>query len=211
MRYTLLLKYLFDKICSFIGIIAVSPAFILVSIILKLQGEDVFFMQKRLGQFGKEFFVYKFTTMPKGSEKLGYLTTINDERPTKLGKILRQTKINEIPQLINVFKGDMSFVGPRPLIKSQIIKFATEESILEYYQMRPGITGYATLKYHHEDHLLAQFDNPEGYYINTIFPDKLALEKEYEKNWSLWLDCKILLLTIKTLFLDKLDFSDKKG
>ena len=202
MKIQLFIKYLFDKLSALVGLIILSPVFFIVSLILKLQGEDVFFKQKRLGQFGEEFFAIKFTTMPKGSEKLGLITTTNDSRPTKLGKFLRKTKINEFPQLINVLKGDMSIVGPRPLIKSHILKIASEEQIIDYYQRRPGLTGYANLKYHHEDRLLAEANNPQEYYKDVIFPDKLSLEIQYHKDWNLWVDSKVLIKTIITLIND---------
>jgi len=207
MKFQLGVKYLFDKVLALICIILVSPVFLLVAMILKIQGEDVFFMQKRLGHLGVEFFAYKFTTMPKGSEKLGLITTTNDSRPTKFGKLLRKSKINEIPQLINVILGDMSLIGPRPLIRSHIIKIASEKEISDYYQMRPGITGFATLKYHHEDRLLAKFDDPFEHYKDIIFPDKLALEKQYAMKWNLWLDCKVFLKTVKILILDVIGVS----
>ena len=109
-----ILKRLADIILSLLAMIVVSPVVVIVSILIKLTGEDVFFFQKRIGQHEKDINLVKFTTMPKGSEKAGSITTSADPRPSKLGKYLRKTKINEIPQLINIFIGSMSIVGPRP-------------------------------------------------------------------------------------------------
>jgi len=190
-----------DKLFSLLGLIILSPVFIIIGIILKFQGEDVFFLQKRTGYLGKEFKVFKFTTMPKGSEKLGFITTPNDPRTTRLGKFLRKTSLNEIPQLINILKGDMSFVGPRPIV--QIRDYLNEEEVKRYYQMRPGITGLASLQYYEEDELLANVENNYEYYEKVIMPKKQQLEKEYYENWSLFLDLKIILITIKKVIYDR--------
>ena len=139
--------------------------------------------------------------MPKGSEKLGFITTPNDPRTTRLGKFLRKTSLNEIPQLINILKGDMSFVGPRPIV--QIRDYLNEEEVKRYYQMRPGITGLASLQYYEEDELLANVENNYEYYEKVIMPKKQQLEKEYYENWSLFLDLKIILITIKKVIYDR--------
>ena len=203
-KISLYIKNLFDKIIALIALLINLPVFLIISIVLKLQREDVFYMQARLGYEGDEFYVYKFTTMPKGSEKLGLITTSNDSRPTKFGKFLRKTKLNELPQLINVLSGDMSFIGPRPIIKSQMEESFSPGEIKEYYQMRPGITGMASLIYHHEDRLLASVDNPRHYYNTYLMPRKKDLEKRYAQNWSLLLDIKILYYTFIILICDSL-------
>ena len=194
------IKYIFDKLIAIIALLLTSPIFLIIGVILKIQGEDVFYLQLRLGQHGHEFEVFKFTTMPKGSEKQGLFTTTNDSRPTKLGKFLRKTKLNELPQLINILKGDMSFIGPRPIIKSQVIESLGEQDIKAYYQMRPGLTGAASLTFHHEDRLLAEVDDIARYYREVLMPKKLELEKEYAQNWNIFLDLKIFLKTIMALF-----------
>lgn len=210
-KVRLCIKHLLDKIIVIIGLLITSPIFLIVGMILKLQGEDIFYLQRRLGHLGKEFDAYKFTTMPKGSEKLGLITTTNDSRPTKFGRFLRKTKINEIPQLINVLIGNMSVIGPRPLIKSQISGNLTEEEIEEYYLMRPGITGISSLYFHHEDRLLASVEDPHKYYNEVIIPKKQQLEKGYTESWSLLLDFKIFVLTLEILFLDALGISKKSS
>jgi lipopolysaccharide/colanic/teichoic acid biosynthesis glycosyltransferase len=190
------IKYFFDKVFALLALLLTSPIFLIVAIVLKLIKQDVFYLQKRVGYKGKDFLVYKFTTMPKGSEKLGYITTTNDARPFKFGKFLRKTKINELPQLINVLLGSMSMIGPRPLVREQIASVLSDADIEQYYSMRPGITGAGSLVYHHEDQLLAQFDDPFKYDREIIMPHKQHLEARYVKEWSLGLDLKILLLTI---------------
>jgi len=192
----LLIKYFLDKLFAVFGLVLTSPIFLYVVIRLKLLGEDVFYLQKRMGYKGEEFYIYKFTTMPKGSEKFGLITTTNDERPFKFGKFLRKTKINELPQLINILKGDMSFIGPRPLIRTQISEALSEAEIAEFYTMRPGITGAGSLYFHHEDILLACVKEPHQYYRDVIMPKKYELEKEYARNWTLLLDLKIFFMTL---------------
>ena len=190
-----------DKLFSIMGLIILSPLFIIIGIILRFQGEDVFFLQKRTGHLGKEFKVFKFTTMPKGSEKLGLITTPNDPRTTRLGKFLRKTSLNEVPQLINILKGDMSFVGPRPLV--QISKYLNENEIVEYYQMRPGITGTSSVYYYDEDKLLGTKEDPYKYYEEVIIIKKKELEKEYFENWNFILDVKIIFLTLKKVLYER--------
>ena len=200
-KIKILLKYYMDKLFSLIGLIILSPLFIIIGIILKFQGEDVFFLQKRTGHLGKEFKVFKFTTMPKGSEKLGLITTPNDPRATRLGKFLRKTSLNEVPQLINILKGDMSFVGPRPLV--QIGTYLNDDEIVKYYRMRPGVTGLGSLYYYEEDELLGNVENSYEYYEKVIMPKKQQLEQEYCENWSILLDIKIILMTIKKVIYDR--------
>ena len=200
-RIKILFKHCMDKLFSIMGLIILSPLFIIIGIILRFQGEDIFFLQKRVGFLGKEFRVYKFTTMPKGSEKLGLITTPNDPRTTRLGKFLRKTSLNEVPQLINILKGDMSFVGPRPLV--QIKKYLNDDETMKYYRMRPGITGLASLYYYDEDELLGNVENSYEYYEKVIMPKKQQLEQEYCENWSILLDIKIILMTIKKVIYDR--------
>lgn len=201
-RFQLLIKYSLDKIIAALGLLITSPVFVIVAIVLKLKGEEVFFKQRRVGEHGKDIWVFKFTTMPKGSEKLGLITTINDNRPFAIGKFLRKTKINELPQLINVLNGSMSLVGPRPLVREQIEEGLTGDEIKEYYRMRPGITGAGSLYFHHEDRLLAGIADPHRYYREVILPRKKIIEAKYARHWNLWLDLKLLWLTLVVVLLD---------
>lgn len=199
---TLYIKYFFDKIIALAALLGLFPVFLVTGLILKIQGEDVFYLQERVGQEGKSFKVFKFTTMPKGSEKQGLITTTNDPRPTPFGHFLRKTKINELPQLINVVLGEMSIIGPRPIIRSQLLESLTEDEIRQYYRMRPGITGMASFHFHHEDRLLAAAEDPKKFFNTVLMPQKKELEINYAKHWSLLLDLKILLGTIGVLVLD---------
>ena len=208
-KLSLHIKYLIDKLIALVGVAITSPIFLVVGAILKFQGEDIFYFQNRAGYLGEEFEVIKFTTMPKGSEKLGLITTTNDPRPTKLGMFLRKTKINELPQLINVLKGDMSVIGPRPIIKSQLLESLTEEEIRQYYQMRPGITGLASLHFHHEDKLLAKAENPRQYFNTVLMPQKKDLEIQYAREWNLFYDLRILYLTMRSLIWEAVKISNK--
>ena len=200
-HFKLFIKHLLDKVFALIALVIISPIFIVIGIILKLQGEDIFFLQKRTGYLGNEIGVYKFTTMPKGSEKLGLITIPNDPRTTNIGKLLRKTSLNEIPQLLNILKGDMSFVGPRPLV--QIGEYLNIDEIIKYYRMRPGITGISSLHYYDEDKLLQTQDDPYKYYKEVISINKQKYEEEYYKNWSIMLDYKIILLTLKKVIYDR--------
>jgi lipopolysaccharide/colanic/teichoic acid biosynthesis glycosyltransferase len=206
---TLFTKYLIDKIMAILGLFITSPIFFFVTIGLKLKKQDVFYLQKRVGYNGNDFYVYKFTTMPKGSEKMGYITTANDNRPFKFGKFLRKTKINELPQLLNVLLGDMSLVGPRPLVREQLATTLSEMQIVQYYTMRPGITGAGSLIYHHEDQLLATVNNPFEYDRKVILPHKKRLELAYANNWSLKLDIRIILLTILAVINKKVVITEE--
>ncbi|MBU0713407.1 sugar transferase [bacterium] len=206
--FALQIKYFFDKVLALIGLIITVPLFLIVGLILKFQKEDVFYRQRRVGFRGNEFYCFKFTTMPKGSEKFGYITTTNDSRPFRFGKFLRKTKLNEIPQLINVLFGSMSLVGPRPLMHEQIAATLPEPEIEQYYLMRPGITGAGSLFYHHEDHLLASVSEPFKYDHEVIMPHKQKLEKSYAENWSLVLDLRILILTFLVVLRRDLDISE---
>jgi len=200
-KLKIIFKHTMDKLLSLSGLMVLFPIFLIIGIILKFQGEDVFFLQERFGYLGEKFNVYKFTTMSKGSEKLGLITTPNDHRTTGIGKFLRKTSLNEIPQLINVLKGEMSFVGPRPLV--QISKYLNENEIVEYYQMRPGITGTSSVYYYDEDKLLGTKEDPYKYYEEVIIIKKKELEKEYFENWNFILDVKIIFLTLKKVLYER--------
>jgi lipopolysaccharide/colanic/teichoic acid biosynthesis glycosyltransferase len=198
MFHSHILKRFFDILLSGLSIIILSPVFIIVALLIKLTGEDVFFLQDRVGQNEKLFKIIKFTTMSKGSEKLGYITTSADPRPTRLGKFLRKTKLNEIPQLINVFIGNMSMVGPRPLLRIHA-EIYPEETRRKIYSMKPGLIGIGSIYFHNEDYLLASVDNASQYYEEVVMPKKAELELWYNQNRSLLLDLKLFLLSFLIL------------
>lgn len=152
------------------------------------------FKQKRVGQYGKAFNIYKIRTMKAGSDNNLFVTTANDNRILPFGRWLRKTKLDEIVELINVLKGDMSFVGPRPDVEGYADKLEGEDrKILE---LRPGITGPASLKYINEEEILAKVDNPQQYNDEVIFPDKVKINLDYYYNRSFWGDIRIILNTI---------------
>ncbi len=191
------LKRLLDFTFSLCGIIILSPLLLLISILILLSsGLPLFFVQKRVGQYGSLFDMKKFRTMVKGASNMmgGSITIKNDHRITSIGKFIRKWKLDELPTLWYVIKGDMSLVGPRPDVPDYADKLkGNDRRILE---LRPGITGPATLKYANEEQLLASVDDPIKYNDEVIFPDKVKINLEYLDNWSLWLDIKIIFKTI---------------
>ena len=195
-RINKVIKRMFDVICSSLGLIILSPMLIIVTILIK-KGSDgpVFFKQIRVGENEKEFLILKFRTMVVDAEKLGKQITIgNDSRITKIGAFLRKYKLDELPQLINVFKGEMSLVGPRPEVP-RYVKLYTEEQ-KEVLKIKPGITDLASLRYKDENDLLGDKQDPEAFYINTVMPDKLSLNLEYMKKNNVIFDIYIIIKTI---------------
>ncbi len=162
----------------------------------------VFFAQKRVGKNNADFSLLKFRTMRTGSEKMGQLTIgSKDLRITKVGYFLRKFKLDELPQLINVLKGDMSLVGPRPEVRKYVELYTPEQ--MKVLLVRPGITDYASLKYFDENELLAKSDNPEKTYIEKIMPEKLSINLKYIEKVSLAEDIRIIFKTIGRIFGSK--------
>ena len=199
------IKRAFDLISSLIGLLVISPIFLIIMLILKLTGEsEIFYLQERIGLNNKSFYIYKFATMLKNSPNLGNktVTVRNDPRITKAGKILRITKMNELPQILNVIKGDMALVGPRPLLDTSVKKYSLDVQEV-IYKNRPGITGIGSLIFRDEELLVSTYKelgkDPMEYYKTYIYPYKGALEKWYYYNCSLTVDFKILFLTFWSL------------
>lgn len=190
------LKRSFDLISSLIGFIILLPIFLIISLLIKIDSKGpILFKQKRVGKDGSIFEILKFRTMVVNAEKLGKQITVGkDNRITKVGKNLRKYKLDELPQLINVIKGDMSLVGPRPEVPKYVDLYNNEQK--KVLSVRPGITDYASLKYSDENQLLGTVDNPEKYYIEVIMQDKLALNLEYIKNNNAFNDILIIFKTI---------------
>ena len=191
-----MIKRSFDVLFSLIGLIVLSPILLIIAILIKLDSKGpVLFIQGRVGKNNKDFNIYKFRTMRIASENEGLLTLgNNDSRITKIGYFLRRYKIDEFPQLINILKGDMSFVGPRPELR-YYVNFYNEDD-MTIFKVRPGITGLASLKYRNEVELLKAAKDPEDFFINTIIPDKLKFNKEYIKRQNFFFDLKLILITI---------------
>lgn len=194
----LLIKYIFDKIFSLILTILLSPFLLLITLILFLFNDrDIFYLQNRVGFSNQTFKIIKFTTMTKDSEKSpdGSVVLRNDPRVTRIGRFLRITKLNELPQIFNILVGDMSFVGPRPLTKSGF-ELYTNKVQSSIYQSKPGITGISSIIFRDEEKLVSESSlAPLDYYIIYIFPYKGQLEQWYNENRSLWVDFIILFLT----------------
>lgn len=192
----LLIKRIFDLIGSLFLLVLLSPIILVnIALIKLLDHGPVFFEQCRVGRNGCYFNFYKFRTMVVGSDQTdGPITVKGDARITPLGRIQRKFKIDELPQLWNVLKGDMSFVGPRPDVPGYADKL--EGAARKVLEMRPGITGPATLKYANEEKLLAQVDDPKRYNDEVLFPDKVRINLEYIDDWNLWTDLKILFKSV---------------
>ncbi len=196
-------KRIFDLFFATLGLVLLSPLFALVAIWIKLDSPGpVFFRQVRVGRFGKPFKIYKFRTMYVDSERKGQLTVGEDPRITKAGKFLRKYKIDELPQLINVVKGEMSLVGPRPEVPRYVEHYPPHLRDL-ILSVPPGITDYASIMFKDENQILAKAQDPEKVYIEQILPIKLEYYKRYVTERSLFLDIKLILLTLKEIIMGK--------
>jgi len=196
-----MLKRLFDIIFALLGLILVSPLLLLIAIIIKMTaGGPVFYKGQRVGKNGRLFKIWKFRTMIPDAEKQGgSATSANDSRLTKLGKFLKRYKLDELPQLFNILRGEMSFVGPRPEVSFYVNMMAEEERKI-ILSVRPGMTDLASLWDFREEEVLKGSPDPEKTYMEKIRPTKIKLQLEYVKNRSFWLDLKIILKTILKIF-----------
>jgi len=189
------MKRLFDFITSLTGLIVLVPIFIIASILVKISSVGpVFFVQKRIGKNGKIFQMIKFRSMSVIQNSTSTISVKGDVRITKIGAFLRKFKLDELPELLNVLKGDMSLVGPRPDVCGYADNLKGEDrKILE---LRPGITCVASLKYYDEEDVLATQDKPLKFNDEVIYPDKVRLNLDYYHNNNLWIDIKIIFATI---------------
>jgi len=196
-----MIKRIIDILGSGFGLVILSPVFLWVVLKIKLDdGGPIFYKGRRAGKGGKLFKMYKFRTMVIGADKLGGPSTAADDpRLTKIGLFLKKYQLDELPQLINVFKGEMSLVGPRPEVEMYVDMMTAEEknAILS---VRPGMTDYASLWNFHESEILKGAKDPEIAYQKLIRPKKLALQMRYVKERSLWVDIRIIFLTIFKIF-----------
>ena len=188
-------KIIFDRVVSLFGLLFALPILLVVAIIIRIKMPDgpVFFCQKRVGQYGKLFTMVKFRTMSVGHNGSS-VSVAGESRITPLGAFLRKYKLDELPELWNVLKGDMSFVGPRPDVPGYADKLEGEDR--KILLLKPGITGPATLKYRNEEELLALQPDPQKYNDEVIFPDKVRINLEYLRNHSLAGDIAIILKTV---------------
>lgn len=189
-----LLKETMDYVASSILLIFLLPLYFIISIIIFLSmGWPVFYSQIRVGQNGKVFKLYKFRTMNK-ELSMTSIAASEKKRISKIGAVLRRNKIDEIPELINIIRGDMSFVGPRPDVPGYADKLVDKDR--DILELKPGLTGPASLKYYNEEEILSKHKDPQAYNDEVVFPDKVRINLAYMKNWSLWLDIKIIIFTI---------------
>lgn len=191
----MLSKNIFDRAASFFGLLILWPVLLIVAIMvrIKMPGGPVLFTQKRVGKDGKLFTMYKFRSMTVGHGGSS-VSVAGESRITPLGAKLRKYKLDELPELWNVLIGDMSFVGPRPDVPGYADRLQGEDR--KILQLKPGITGSASLKYRNEEELLAKQDDPVRYNDEVIFPDKVRINLDYLEHWSFWLDMKIIIYTI---------------
>lgn len=194
------MKRTFDIAVALLGLMLLSPFMAVVSLLVKLDSRGpVFFKQERIGKGFRPFLVYKFRTMVQDAPlKGGAITSEGDPRITRLGRFLRKTKIDELPQLINVIRGEMSFVGPRPEVRKYVELFRQDYE--EILKIPPGITDLASFKYRDEAELLGRFENREEEYLRHVLPEKIKLAKEYLRRSSFLLDLTLIVKTSLKLF-----------
>ena len=189
-----LIKRIFDFFLALIGLLITWPIILIAWVIASIETKsNGIFSQIRVGENGKLFKIYKIKTMR--DKKGTTITTANDDRITKSGRVFRKYKVDELPQLWNVLIGDMSFVGPRPDVPGYADKLEGDDRMI--LSIKPGITGPASLKYKNEEEILANVKDPKKYNDEVIWPDKVRINKEYIKNWSLKKDIEYIIKTIK--------------
>lgn len=190
------MKRTFDIVASFVGLLLLSPLFLIVTVWIMVDSNGgVFYKQVRVGRNNKDFLLYKFRSMRINADKAGLLTVGGrDARITRSGYTIRKYKIDELPQLLNVFLGDMSLVGPRPEVRRYVDLYTAEQR--KVLTVRPGITDPASIKYRNENDLLSTQSNPEQYYIDVIMPDKLRINLDYIGRRTLLNDLGVIFKTI---------------
>lgn len=189
-------KRLYDIFFASIGLLLLSPLFVVIAAVVKLaDGGPIFFLQRRVGFQGRLFSIWKFRTMRVDAEKMGLsVTKDGDPRITPLGRWLRRTKLDELPQLWNVLKGEMSLVGPRPEVPKYVVCYTPEQ--MRVLDLKPGITDLATLVFRDEEALLKNAPDVESFYLNHCVPKKIELNLRHAQQANLWEDTKIILRTI---------------
>ena len=191
----LFFKYLFDRLVALIGLLVLWPVLLVVAMLIRIKMPDgpVLFRQKRVGKDGKLFTLVKFRSMSMHHGG-GTVSVAGESRITPLGTKLRRYKLDELPELWNVLKADMSFVGPRPDVPGYADALTGEDR--EMLRLRPGITGPATLKYRNEEEILAAVEDPQKYNDEVIFPDKVRINRYYLHHYSFWMDIRLIVATV---------------
>jgi lipopolysaccharide/colanic/teichoic acid biosynthesis glycosyltransferase len=195
-KYHTMTKRIFDLVLSLLGLLFLFPILFVISLFIVFDSRGgIFYLQTRVGKDNKDFRLLKFRTMVTGAEKNGLLTIgENDQRITRTGKWLRKYKLDELPQLINILKGEMSFVGPRPEVRKYVEQYTPEQLIV--LSVRPGLTDYASIEYMNENEVLSTFSDPEKAYLEKIMPEKLFLNLKYIREQVMITDLKIMIKTI---------------
>lgn len=190
------MKRLFDIFSSAIVLVLLSPLLILLALAITIDSKGgVFYKQERIGKNGKAFMLYKFRSMRTGADRKGLITVgSNDDRTTKVGRFIRKYKLDELPQLINILKNDMSVVGPRPEVEKYVRLYTAEQR--KVLSAKPGLTDLASLAYINENEILGKAAHPEKTYVEQIMPAKLRLNLEYIEKQSFWFDLKIIAKTV---------------
>lgn len=191
------MKRIFDIVLSLFGLIILAPFFILVALLIVMDSRGgVFYRQVRVGKDGKDFYLFKFRSMRTDADKKGLLITVGgrDSRITRMGYYIRKYKVDELPQLLNVFFGDMSLVGPRPEVRRYVEMYNAEQKMV--LTVKPGITDYASIEYSNENELLGKATDPEKVYIEEIMPTKLKLNLKYIAEQGTVTDLKIIFKTL---------------
>jgi lipopolysaccharide/colanic/teichoic acid biosynthesis glycosyltransferase len=196
-----MLKRTFDIVASGLGLLALAPLFAVVALWIKCDSQgSVFYRQVRVGRGNRDFRLFKFRSMRPDSDRLGLITVGGrDPRVTRSGYYIRKYKLDELPQLINVFKGDMSLVGPRPEVRKYVDMYTPEQ--MRVLDVRPGITSLASIRYRNENDILAASDNPDRTYVEKVMPDKLAIDLEYVPKANLWTDIRLIFATFHEIIV----------
>lgn len=195
------MKRIIDIFASAFMLILLFPFGLVIALLIACDSRGgVFYRQSRVGRYNRDFTLYKFRTMRTDADRLGLLTVgARDPRVTRVGYYLRKYKIDELPQLLNILVGDMSFVGPRPEVRKYVDLYNDEQK--KVLSVRPGLTDYASIAYINENEILEKADDKEQTYINEIMPEKIKLNMKFIQNPSLYQYFKIIFLTIKSIFI----------
>lgn len=189
---------LFDILFSCLGLVGLSPILLVIYILVKTESKGPsLYAQKRIGKDGKPFKLLKFRTMREGSDKGNQITIGEDERITKIGRYLRKYKLDELPQLVNVIKGEMSLVGPRPEVEKYVRLYTPEQRVV--LSVLPGITDYASIQYSNENEILGKAEDPHKMYVEEIMPKKIEYNMKYIQDPSLYQYFKIIFLTVSKI------------
>lgn len=207
-RASLFFKRLFDVVASAIMLVLLSPLFVILAIAIKADSRGpVFYRQTRVTQYGKEFRIFKFRTMVNGADKKGTLVTVGgDARITRVGKLIRKCRLDEISQLIDVFRGKMTFVGTRPEVPKYVDRYTPE--MLATLLLPAGVTSETSIFYKDEDELLAGAADPDEVYVTKILPEKMKINLISLKKFSFWHDIKVIFMTVFAVLGKKYEFKE---